>query len=111
MSQSFIFDTTAGSQIRLGNLSGKGYEVGGTMLCIGVTQCAEAGKPGEVEVVQLWLSVPQMAELVKQFFWETISPGNIYTALLKRLLRRRWSIMSAPAALSNLPSYEEIRVE
>lgn len=116
MSRSFIFDATPESSLRLGNLSGQGYEVSGTKLCINITRCVEAEKAGEVEVVQLWLTVPQMAELVKLFFKETVSPKNIYTTFLERLLRTRWNLMTAPTAKGSwgggkpsLPAYDKVK--
>ena len=116
--RSFIFDATPESSLRLGNLSGQGYEVSGTKLCIDVTRCVEAEKPGEIEVVQVWLTPPQMAELVKQFFKEVVTSKKIYASLLQRLLRTRWNLMTAPTAKESwlgdggkpsLPSYDKVK--
>jgi hypothetical protein len=112
MSRSFIFDAKSGSRIRLGNFGTKGAENPETQMCIDVTQCIVwAGGKGEEEeeeadVVQIFLTVPQVAEIVKQFFWEIISPGNIYTKLLERLLHRRRQLMTSEIAKTRLLGHD-----
>lgn len=99
MARSFIFDATSKSRFYLGNQGGQGHETPRTLLCIDVTRCeikrADATKEDdEAEVVQIYLTIPQMVEIVKLFFWDVVSPGNIYTKFLQRLLKRRWDVMT-----------------
>lgn len=119
---SFIFDATSKSRFYLGNQGGQGHETPRTLLCIDVTRCdikrADAVKEGkEAEVVQIYLAIPQMVEIVMLFFRDVVSPGNIYTKLLQRLLKRRWDVMTDSLAKTTsfsdngrpwLPRYDRI---
>ncbi len=88
MSSSFIFDSTENSAVYLGKTHGVEEENHTARLCVGICQCKLVEGSQETTEVQVWLTVEQVAELVKQFFWEIVSPGNIYTKLLQRLLHR-----------------------
>lgn len=47
--------------------------------------------------VCLGLTIPQVAFIVKMFFWEFISypPKNIFSKFLQRLLEKRWAVMTS----------------
>ena len=72
---------------------------------------------GEKVRLQLGLTIPQMAEIVKRFFHETVShygkpnpKKNIFNTFLRRLLQKRWALMTSPVAkgpLMNIPDFPE----
>ena len=47
---------------------------------------------------QVWLTVPQVAEIVKAFFWPIVSQNRVFRELLSRLLRKRRTEMTAELA-------------
>lgn len=102
MSSSFIFDSTENSAVYLGKTHGVEEENHTARLCVGICQCKLVEGSQETTEVQVWLTVEQVAELVKQFFWEIVSPGNIYTKLLQRLLHRRRQMMTSEVAKTRL---------
>ena len=97
MSRSFIFESQPKSEIHLGQTCGRGSETPTSRLAIVVLRCALVEGEPDTEV-QVWLSVEEFVELVKQFFWEVISPKNIYMKFLQRLLHRRWQMMTSETA-------------
>jgi hypothetical protein len=70
---------------------------------------------GEVYSLQLGLSTQQMAQIVQEFFQDTVNDyrlqnpkANIWMRMLRRLIKRRWQIMSGEtlnAAFKVPPSY------
>ena len=101
MARSIIVQSRADSRIFLGSDAVKGRETPDTRLTIDVSNyvlLSDREAEGDLQVVQLCLSVPQMAELVRQFFVEIITPKNMYAKLLRRLLQKRWAAMSSPLA-------------
>ncbi len=99
---SFSFDSTENSEVYLGCTHGVREENPTARLCIGIRQCKPVEGSQETTEVQIWLTVEQVAELVKRFFWEIISTKGIYTTFLQRLLHRRRQVMTSEYAKTRL---------
>jgi hypothetical protein len=102
--------------VKIGGGEMPGHESDRTRLAITVKAVAD-GEPIEV---QIWLTVPQVASLVKQFFYDILFQGNdrrktLFAKLLQRLLRKRWAVMTMPLLKQEcgdgepwFPSYHEL---
>lgn len=110
MSSSFIFDSEKKSEVYLGRTHAAESENHTAKLCIGIRQCNLDGDSQETVEVQVWLTVEQVAEVVKMFFWETISSSHIYKTFLQRLLHRRWKVMTSQLSqhTASMPGYDRI---
>ena len=116
MDRFLIARSVRGADVKLGGGELPGHESEETRLAITVGVIAD----GNLIEVQIWLTIAQMASLVKQFFYDILFRRNgrektFFAGLLKRLLRKRWAVMSSPLLKqvmvdgeSWFPSYHKI---
>jgi hypothetical protein len=94
------FQTVPDSFIILGGGAGNGHETPDTLFWINLrTVRFVNGKPTEELVdVSVALSPAQLALIVKRFFGGVIAieKKNIYANFLRRLLQKRYAVMTAP---------------
>ena len=104
-----ILESNVNARVSLNARESPGYEKTDSRVVLDISGFAvknEAYADGS-DVIQLYLTVPQMAKLVWMFFGEVAS-NNIYTQLLRRLLRQRWKVMTNAVAkdMSWMPRYD-----
>ena len=119
MARSLQLQSRPESRIHLSSdASQAGHEAPTTRLCIDISnyELMSDRETGGLEVLQVYLTVPQFAALVVEFFRETCSPRNIYTNLLQRLLKHRWAVMTHPISKEtwlgrsgpSMPRYDDL---
>ena len=98
-----IFESLLAAEVKVGGGNGENGENAQSRLAITVvSKCTSVNgqKPeAELQEVQLWLTIPQLVQIVIAFFWQTVGQGNVFTGLLKRLLEKRWKVMTSPFAM------------
>lgn len=103
------FQSIPDAHIGFGASDGPGQECSKTVHIINVTVSPLSGpygKPyGEPMDIALALTVPQMAAIVKHFFFFILSEENVFARFLSRLLRKRWAVMTD--STSKHPCFEE----
>ena len=55
-----------------------------------------ADESGKVVDLSIQLTVPQLADIVRHFFWEVTVRGAWAAKILERLLRKRWGVYTKP---------------
>ena|SRR3989344_3701959 len=89
------------AHVSIGNWGGNGHETIDKPMFINVRVREVKGPAGEplnkdeVDFV-LGLTVPQMAQIVKHFFWDIIwdKEQPFFRKMFLRLLRKRWAVMT-----------------
>ena len=100
MQQFSIFQSLQDATIRVGGGEAQGgHENPESRIAISVK--AQPPHTGESEVgdgyeLQVWLTIPQVAAIVADFFQEVAPPRTIYHKFLRRLLEKRWAHMTSP---------------
>ncbi|MEJ0053295.1 MAG: hypothetical protein WDN10_01010 [bacterium] len=111
MARSIILESDPEARVGFNAQEGAGHEKTESRVVIdisGYKLVHDTETEGGLHVVQLYLTVPQMAQLVRMFFLE-IAKENIYAQLLRRLLRQRWKVMTNGAAkhMGWMPRYDQ----
>lgn len=116
MDRFLIARSVQDADVQIGGGEVPGHESGRTLLAITVKAVAD-GEPIEV---QIWLTIPQLASIVKKFFsgilfHENSRKKTLFAKLLQRLLRKRWAVMTSPLLKQIMddgepwfPSYDKI---
>lgn len=112
--RSITLQSLRSSHVMLGNDGGHGHERPDTLITINVvgkvlfSDFVEVS--GEEIYVQLSLSPKQVAHIVKLFFWD-ITTESIFGKMLKRLLKKRWAVMTWPVykTASVISEEEDVR--
>ncbi|MBM3191847.1 MAG: hypothetical protein FJZ63_04265 [Chlamydiae bacterium] len=101
MQRFYIFQSLQNATLRVGGGEAQGgHENPESRLAISVmTELTgtEDYQPKKEECeVQVWLTIPQVAAIVRDFFQEVAPPGSVYHKFLRRLLEKRWAHMTSP---------------
>jgi len=108
MQRFYILQSLQNATLRVGGGEAQGgHENPESRLAITVMtelQATEYSEPkkGEEVDLQVWLTIPQVASIVADFFQEVAPPGSIYHKFLRRLLEKRWAHMTSPIAKSGI---------
>lgn len=101
MDRFLIAESVQDARIQLaGGDANPGWETPDSRWALTVKAVDTRGEPIEV---QIWLTVPQLASIVKKFFANILvrednGQKTIFAGMLRRLLRKRWATMSAVVA-------------
>lgn len=97
--RAMVFQAIQDAHVTIGNWGGQGGEKPDTPMFINVhvrQVNGPAGEPvsDEIDFI-LGLTVPQMAQIVKHFFWDIIWDKELpFRRMFLRLLRKRWAVMT-----------------
>lgn len=99
------FQSLHGARVTFGASSGQGHETPESVHFINVTAQPMSGPYGhaigEPVEVSLALTVPQMAQIIMHFFWDIITRKGVCGQFLRRLMEKRWAVMTSPVAKSS----------
>jgi hypothetical protein len=102
--RAIVVQTIPDAHVSIGNWGGHGHERIDKPMFINVRVREVKGPNGEPvnegEVIDfvLGLTVPQVAQIVKLFFWDIICDAErpFFRNMFLRLLRKRWAVMTDP---------------
>jgi hypothetical protein len=105
------------ASIRSGG-TGCGYEEKESVIWLNLQVATPIGPDdqpcGEVVRLAIALTPAQYAQVVKQFFWDVTVGSSLMAKFLKRLLQKRWAIMTNELAKekrwpeTHLPRYDNL---
>jgi len=98
--------------------TGCGYEEKESVIWLNLHVATPIGSDdqpcGEIVRLAIALTPAQYAQVVKQFFWDVTVSNPLMAKFLKRLLRKRWAIMTNELAKNerwpeiHLPRYDDL---
>lgn len=96
MERSEMFESIQDARVMVGGGDPEGFENPKSRLAITV-RCTDimTGQPVDV---QLWLTIPQFAAIVWEFFSEIVRESNFFSKALRRLMSKRYAVMTSEFA-------------